>query len=135
MEQVTDIFKETIKEMLDKEAMSDTFFATSLKKENKSIDECCDFIVGEVKKSGRCGFADSEILGFAKHYYDEDDIKKPSKISCKVVVNKTIELSEEEKDKARQQAVEELIAQEKRRMTEHKPKPKPKQEQSQMSLF
>lgn len=135
MGQVTDVFKETIKAMLVEEAGKDPLFAASLNKDNKSIDECCDFIVQQVKESGRCGFADSEILGIAKHYYDEDDIKKPGKIGCKVVVNRSVELSEEDKEKARRQAVEELVAQEKRRMQKHKPMPKKELENSQISLF
>lgn len=41
-----------------------------------------------------------------KHYYDEDDIEVGKPNSCKVVVNHTIELTEEEKAEARQRAVE-----------------------------
>lgn len=40
------------------------------------------------------------------HYYDEDNIEIGKSNSCKVVVNHTIELTEEEKAEARQKAVE-----------------------------
>lgn len=41
----------------------------------------------------------------ALHYYDEDDIKVGSKISCQVVVNHTVELTDEEKAEARKAAI------------------------------
>ena len=86
--------------MLEQEAAKDPLFAESLKKENKTMEKCCDYIISQVKKSGRAGFSDSEILGMAKHYWDEDVEDAPHK-DCRVVVNHTIELTEEEKRKAR----------------------------------
>lgn len=111
--------------MLEAEAVKDPLFAESLKKECKSIDECCDYIIGQVKDSGCCGFADGEILSMAKHYYDEDNLGKIKKEQCRVVVNHTVELTEEEKAEAKREAMERLIEQEKKRMSE-KPKKQPK---------
>lgn len=111
--------------MLEAEAVKDPLFAESLKKEGKSIDECCDYIIGQVKDSGCCGFADCEILSMAKHYYDEDDLGKIQKEQCRVVVNHTVELTEDEKADAKREAMERLIEQEKKRMSE-KPKKQPK---------
>ena len=134
--QTTDAFKDAIKEMLNEEATKDTLFAQSLSKENKNIDECCDYIVSQVKKSGRCGFADSEILGIAKHYYDEDNLENPGHRYCKVVVNQAIELTQEEKEEARKEAMRKLVEAEKKRMSERKPKPiKKDTETTQQSLF
>ena len=65
-------------------------------KDNKNIDECCNFIMQQVQKSGCNGFADEEIYGMAVHYYDEDDIKDIEPVRCTVVVNHTVELTEEE---------------------------------------
>jgi len=39
------------------------------------------------------------------HYYDEDDIEVGKAISCQVAVNHIVELTEEEKAEARQEAI------------------------------
>lgn len=76
--------KEIIKNYLDERAKTDELFAKSYAKENKSLDECCQYILQEAKKkagnSNAIGIADAEVFGWAVHYYDEDDIqigKKP----------------------------------------------------------
>lgn len=54
----------------------------NLKKENKSLKECFDYILIELSKKctrdGGVGYAagdDDELYAMAVHYYDEDDIK------------------------------------------------------------
>lgn len=84
-------FKNVIKAHLDSRAATDPLFAKSYAKENKNIDECCNYIISEVKKAKREGFADEEIFNFAVHYYDEVDIKVGKVTNCKVVVNTPIE--------------------------------------------
>lgn len=68
--------KDVIKAYLDKRAETDSQFAVAYAKENKSIDECFDYILGEAKKRGTsvC-MTDEEVFGLAVHYYDEDGIK------------------------------------------------------------
>ena len=39
------------------------------------------------------------------HYYDEDDIGVGKAVSCQVAVNHVVELTEEEKAEARQEAI------------------------------
>ena len=41
----------------------------------------------------------------AVHYYDEDDIEVGKSVSCQVSVNHIVELTEEEKAEARQEAI------------------------------
>ena len=41
----------------------------------------------------------------AVHYYDEDDIEGGKAVSCQVAVNHVVELTEEEKAEARQEAI------------------------------
>lgn len=103
-EKVSTSFKNTIKAYLDKRAAEDTLFAQTYAKENKNLDECCNYILQEVKNSGCCGFDDDEIYNMAIHYYDEDDIKDVKPVSAKVVVNHTVELSDEEKAEAKEKA-------------------------------
>ena len=100
----TEEFKRLIKEYLDNRAAEDTLFAADYAKPNKNIDECCNYILQEVYKSGQNGFADDEIFGLAVHYYNEDDLGAIKGASGKVVVNHHIELSEEEKNELKDKA-------------------------------
>uniref|UniRef100_UPI001E576717 PcfK-like family protein n=1 Tax=Prevotella conceptionensis TaxID=340486 RepID=UPI001E576717 len=72
-----------------------------------------------------------------KHYYDEDNIEVGKSINCQVVVNHTIELTEEEKAEARKKAIERYQAEEYRKLTTKKPKAEKQVEQqiAQPSLF
>lgn len=126
-------FQKTIKAYLDKRASEDELFAKSYAKEKKSIKECCNYIISEVKKSGRCGFADDEIFGMAVHYYDEDDLGKIPTDNARVVVNHEIQLTEAEKAAAKARALARFEADEKRRLeraagvsSDNAPAPKPK---------
>lgn len=101
----TQAFNATIKAYLDARAQSDSLFATVYSKEGKSIEECCNYIIQEVQKSHANGFSDDEIFGLAVHYYDEDDLGPIKATNCRVVVNHTVELTEEEKEQARKDAI------------------------------
>lgn len=104
----TNHFTRTILTYLELRAESDTLFAESFAKENKNIDDCITYILNTVQKSGCNGFADEEIYSMAVHYYDEDDIKVGEKINAHVVVNHVVELTEEEKEQARKNAIQKL---------------------------
>lgn len=101
----TDYFKQTIQNYLELRAESDTLFAPRYHNPRKSIDDCITYILNEVRRSGCNGFADDEIYSMALHYYDEEDIDVGKPINCKVVVNHTIELTEEEKQQAHEQVL------------------------------
>lgn len=82
-------FENAIKNYLDKRAESDRLFAESYRKENKSIQECCNYILSEVKKiasKGMAALTDDEVFGMAVHYYDEDDVKAEKNIHANVVI-------------------------------------------------
>ena len=102
--------KVAIKSYLDNRAKNDNLFAHNYAKKNKNIDECFDYIIGEVRKKGtQVYMTDAEVFGLAVHYYDEDDIKinklpKETKVSASAQVT---ELSEEDRAKAYEQAVRE----------------------------
>ena len=105
-------FQESIKSYLDERAKSDETFAASYAKPKKTIEGCCKYIVAEVKKTGRHGFADEEIYGMAVHYYDEDDIKEvKADTNVSVVINKEVQLSDAEKAKLRKRAEDEYFKQ------------------------
>jgi hypothetical protein len=90
-------FKKTIKAHLEKRATEDELFAVTYKKENKNLDECCNYVMECAKKGGCAGYSDDEVFGWAVHYYDEDDIKNIKPISGKVIVNHSVELTEDDK--------------------------------------
>lgn len=71
--------EQAIKIYLDNRAKTDSLFAETYKKANKSIKECCKYIYSQAKKLAKGGNAvgvdDETVYGWAVHYYDEDDIK------------------------------------------------------------
>ena len=104
----TRAFNDTIKAYLEERAENDALFAVKFANPSKSVEDCVTFILNEVKKSGCCGFTDAEVYGMATHYYDEEEIEVGKPINCKVVVNHTVELTAEEKEQARQDAINKL---------------------------
>lgn len=102
-------FQDTIRTYLDNMAMSDALFAVKYANPSKSMDDCVTYILNQVQKSGCNGFADDEIFGMAVHYWEENEIEVGNPLTnCKVVVNHAVELTEEEKEKARQDAMNRL---------------------------
>ena len=132
----TDYFKQTIQSYLQRRAQEDELFAPRYPNPQKNIDDCITFILNYVKQSGCNGFADDEIYSLAMHYYDEDDIDigKPL-TNCKVVVNHTIVLTEEEKAEARRQAMQKATDEAYRKITQGKNKTKKAETATQSSLF
>lgn len=58
-------------------ALIDPAFAENLKKENKSLKRCYQYIIDEAEKmqQDNCAMIKSDIVfGWAVHYYDEDDL-------------------------------------------------------------
>lgn len=103
-------FKGTIKSYLDKKAAEDELFEATYKKENKNLDECCNYVMDCAKKGGAAGYSDEEVFGWAVHYYDEDDVKNIKPITGKVIVNRSVELTPEEKEAAKQKGIDMAIA-------------------------
>lgn len=92
-------FENAIREYLDGRAKADAKFAEKYSNEKKSIEECCRYIISEMRKKaeGGCyGATDEEVYGLAVHYYDEPDLKFEDRGGeAKVVINR--EPTEEEK--------------------------------------
>lgn len=112
----TDTFKKAIETHLSQLAEKDILFAETLKKPNKNIDDCITYILNTVQESGCNGFADEEVFKMAVHFYDEDDLKAGKPISCSVVVNHTVVLSEEDKEQAKKAAFNEIVNEEKSKL-------------------
>ena len=130
-------FKDTIQKYLDQRVAEDPLFAPKFANPNKRIDECCRYILGEARKRGTAvAMSDSEVFGLAVHYYDEKDIKIEKVSSgCSISSNQKVELTEEDKNAAREAAIKRL-AEEQYRLLKKKPaKKKADANVQQMSLF
>ena len=128
-------FKNTIKAYLDQRAETDVLFSFQYSKPEKNIDDCVTYILNEVKKSGCNGFADDEIYSMAVHYYDEDNIEVGKPMNAHVVVNHVVELTEEEKEQARKDAIQKVQEDAYRKMTQPVKKAKKAVLNPQPSLF
>lgn len=119
------MFEKTIKVFLDEKAENDSVFAEKYRSGGKTIQDCCKFIISEVKKNCRGNDAactDEYVYGLAVHFFDEEDLKVPANVpSCSVVV--TRELTDKEKEEAKEEAlrrlkekeIEDKMAEEKKR--------------------
>lgn len=85
----SDLFIKTVKNHLDKLAKSDALFAEKYASTEKNINDCCTFIMNEMKSSKRTCVADDEVYGLAVHYYEEKDVKVGSPVKCRVIVPKS----------------------------------------------
>lgn len=112
-------FQEHIKAYLDERAANDPMFAKSYANEDKNIEDCCRYIIGEVfqkaidiangkAKSG--AMPKEEVYSLAIHYYDESDIIiRPIKGTCKIFeTDVDYKPTEEDIQKARKKAIERL---------------------------
>ena len=100
-------FIEAIRQYLDSRAASDNLFAIRYASPSKSVAECCQYILNEVKRQGVAVMTNDEVYSLATHYWDGDctaeEIGKP--INCKVVISKD-KLTEEDKAELKEQAME-----------------------------
>lgn len=131
----TDIFKRTIHTYLVQRAASDELFAEKYANPQKSIDDCVTYILNAVQRSGCNGFADDEIYSMAVHYYDEDNIEIGKPINANVVVNHVVDLTEEEKEQARKDAIRKVQDEAYKKMTQPIKKSKKVTVNPQPSLF
>ena len=120
---------------LEQRAEEDTLFAKKYRNPAKNIDECVTHILNYVQKSGCSGFTDGEIFGQAIHYYEENEIEVGKPINCQVVVNHVVELTEEEKAEARQNAVRRYQEEELRKLQNRNRPSARKETHPQPSLF
>lgn len=101
----SELFKKEIKQYVEGNPIVDIN-----KHENKSIDDCVNYILTQVEKSGCNGFSDDEIYGLAIHYYDEsnDSLGEIKNLQPRCVVNHHIDITEEEKAEMKKEALEEI---------------------------
>lgn len=129
-------FENAIKEYLDARAKEDVKFAEKYSNGKKSIEECCRFILGEMRKkakSGMYGATDAEVFGLAVHYYDEEGIKVEKNVSAEVVINR--EMTEEEKLQLDKRKMAKKKTAEDKKRKEQERKKKEQEEEGLLFLF
>lgn len=132
----TNHFQNTIKAYLDKRAEIDLLFSFRYSLPEKKLEDCITYILNQVQKSGCNGFHDDEIFGMAVHFYDEDNLEigKPMH-NAQVAVNHVVVLTAEEKEQARQDAIQKAQDEAYRKMTQPTKKAKKVALTIQPSLF
>lgn len=132
----TNHFQNTIKAYLDKRAEIDLLFSFRYSLPEKKLEDCITYILNQVQKSGCNGFHDDEIFGMAVHFYDEDNIEigKPMH-NAQIAVNHVVVLTAEEKEQARQNAIQKAQDEAYRKMTQPTKKAKKVALTIQPSLF
>ena len=72
-------FERTLRAYLQNRAKTDSLFAETYRKADKSIEECIKYIYSKARKLAKGGNAvgvdEATVYGWAVHYYDEDNIK------------------------------------------------------------
>ena len=121
----TESFKQTIHSYLEQRASEDTLFAEKYHAVNRSIDDIVTYILNQVMKSECHGFDDDEIYSLAIHAAEEKDLEVGKPMECDVRVNHIVELTEEEKQEARRNAIRRLETETYNRISQRsKPKAK-----------
>lgn len=109
--EVTNYFEQCIGRWLEAEKAKDAAFAKKVAESGKNVEGCCNYILQQVKASKQCGYADEEVYGMARHYFDEDELKDPgSQGASRVVVSGHVDLSESEKAEAMEAAKKQYLA-------------------------
>ena len=133
--EVTKYFEQCISRWLEAEKVKDAAFAKKVAESGKNVEGCCNYILQQVKASKQCGYADEEVYGMARHYFDEDELKDPgSQGASRVVVSGHVDLSESEKAEAMAQAVRNYEADLKKKAIEEEAKAKKAEDERKAKL-
>lgn len=121
----TEQFKVVIKAFLDNYAQKDKEFAEKYATTSRTMDDVASYIINQVKISGCAGFPDDEIYAMAIHVIDEPELEIGKPIPCEIVVNKQVQLTEEEKAEARSKAILQYQQEELQKIQAKNNRPKP----------
>ena len=108
-------FKKVILAYVQEEAATNSEFHSHFHNPKKNIDDCIKYILNTVQASGCNGFAEKEIYDMALFYY-QNDVEVKDMPQGSVVVNHHVELTPEEIAEAKQQAINKVIEEEKKRI-------------------
>ena len=109
----TELFQEQIKTFIEEWALESEANLEAHSNKDKNLKDCVTYILNQVNKSGVNGFADQDIFNMAIEYYTTKDIKIGGEVKGRVVINRTVELTEQERQEAKEKAIREIINEEK----------------------
>lgn len=133
-------FKKHIEAYINGQVEADPMFAEIYNKSERTVEDCINYLLNWVKASGSQIVAKEEIYGQVIHFYTEN-LDPGTKISAHVVCAARVQLTEEDKREAYQEAIHQYQQEElaKLRANSNKPKAKTSAPQSQpqatLSLF
>jgi len=96
---------QVIQQMLQERVLAEPEFAVKLANPSKSLEGAVNFLCHTVQKSGMTMLDNVSVMNIICDYYYEADIEESGHINCNIVVSKP-ELSEEDKDELKAQAME-----------------------------
>jgi hypothetical protein len=132
----SDSFKTVIKKHLDEYSETDKLFKSNYNNSNKNFDDCINYILNQVRKSGCVGYEDEEIYSLARHYYDEENIEIGKPVtSGEIIINQQKELTEDDIKAAKEKAIRKIIVEEKDRLRSKPKKVEKTDESKQIDLF
>lgn len=133
-------FKKHIEAYINGQVEADPMFADIFNKSERTIEDCISYLLNWVKASGSQIVAKEEIYGQVIHFYTEN-LDPGTAINAHVVCATRVQLTEEDKREAYQEAIRQYQKGElaKLQSNANKPKAKPKtapaQPQATLSLF
>lgn len=105
----SDGFVKALEKFIGKECEDDKEFAERVKASGKSAEDAARYVCNEVARLGRHGYADEEIFGMVRHFFDENlEAPKGWKVA-EVVSNEAVGLTESERADAKKAAEERYL--------------------------
>ena len=115
-----------MQQMLQERCIAEPSFAIKMANPSKSMEGAVNYLCSQIQKSGLCMVDDKEVMNILVHYFDENEIEDCGKVNCNIVVSKP-ELSEEDKEILKEQAMQEYKEEQLRQIRrENTPKSYPK---------
>lgn len=94
-----------MQQMLQERCIAEPSFAIKMANPSKSMEGAVNYLCATIQKSGMCCVDDTTVMNILVHYFDENEIEDCGKVNCNIVVSKP-ELSDEDKAKLKEQAME-----------------------------
>ena len=133
-------FKRHIEAYIQGQIEADPMFADIYNKSERTTEDCITYLLNWVKAGGTQIVAKEEIYGQVIHFYTEN-LEPGAQLKAHVVCATRTELTEEEKEEARQEALKQYQKSEFAKLqAKNQPKPKavtakPQATQATLSLF
>ena len=85
---VSEGFKKAINDFIEKEKLENPDFLEATKKEDRNLEDCCNYILNTVQELGHNAMADDEVFDLVSKYFFAEKIEKPKPVAAKVEVSK-----------------------------------------------